>query len=234
MQPATKNSTPSADSPWPLAQVRVATVAGIFCVIIAVLMLINHLQSRSVDPLAAPELIRMKAALVQNPDDEALKKQVRMVDYNLRRHHSRHLVLAERAGLLLIVGASVFLFAVQSAIYRRKLPKTQKAERTHGTEDHAAATARWGVATVGVMLSAAAWALAAETTTSIPSQTAKAAATTQTAKADVPAATTPFPTPEELKKNWPRFRGPSGSGVSAYANVPTVWNAKTGENILWK
>ncbi|MFA5191081.1 MAG: PQQ-binding-like beta-propeller repeat protein [Verrucomicrobiia bacterium] len=234
MQPATQNSTSPAAGHWPQAQVRTAIVAGAFCVIIAALMLVNHLQSRSFDPLAAPELVRMKAALVQNPDDEALKKQVRMVDYNLRRHHSRHILLAERAGLLLIVGASVFLFAVQSAIYRRKLPKTQKTERTHETEDQAAATARLGVAMLGVMLGAAAWAMAAETTTLIPAQTAKVAATTGTAAVASPAPTTPFPTPEELKQNWPRFRGPSGSGISAYANVPTTWNAKTGENILWK
>ena len=234
MQPTTRNATPVAGH-WPQAQLRTAIVAGAFCVVVAALMLVNHFQSRSFDPLASPELVRMKAALVQNPADEALKKQVRMVDYNLRRQHSRHLALAGRSGLLLMVGASVFLLAVQSAIYRRKLPKTQKVERTHQTEDHAAATARWAVAVLGVMLGGAAWALAAQAPTLIPAQAAKTAATAEPAvAAEPPAPTTPFPTPEELKQNWPRFRGPGGSGVSAYANVPTTWNAKTGENILWK
>lgn len=231
MQPVTKSPTP-ATGHWPQAQVRIATIAGAFCIVVAALLLFSHFKSRAYDPLATPELVRMKAALVQNPTDEALKKQIRMVDHSVRRHHMRHVRLVERGGILLIVGTSVFLFAVQSAIYRRKLPKTVKVERTHETEEHAGMTARMAVASAGVLLGAAAWVLAAQTTTFIPAQTAKPAAPTEAA--EPPAPTTPFPTPEELKQNWPRFRGPSGSGISAYANVPTTWNAKTGENILWK
>lgn len=42
------------------------------------------------------------------------------------------------------------------------------------------------------------------------------------------------PSEEEVGRNWPRFRGPGGLGVSAYANVPTAWNGQTGKGILWK
>ena len=28
--------------------------------------------------------------------------------------------------------------------------------------------------------------------------------------------------------------GPGGLAISAYANIPTSWDGKTGENILWK
>ncbi len=38
----------------------------------------------------------------------------------------------------------------------------------------------------------------------------------------------------QYAKSWPRFRGPGGTGVSAYTNVPTKWDAASGENILWK
>lgn len=40
--------------------------------------------------------------------------------------------------------------------------------------------------------------------------------------------------PEEYARFWPRFRGPDGSGISAYNDVPTQWNGETGENIAWK
>lgn len=33
---------------------------------------------------------------------------------------------------------------------------------------------------------------------------------------------------------WPRFRGPGGLGISAYANVPVSWDGRSGKNILWK
>jgi len=44
----------------------------------------------------------------------------------------------------------------------------------------------------------------------------------------------PVPSAEELRKNWPRFRGPDGTGVACAKNVPTSWNGKTGHGILWK
>jgi outer membrane protein assembly factor BamB len=40
--------------------------------------------------------------------------------------------------------------------------------------------------------------------------------------------------PEELKRNWPRFRGADGGGVSVFTNAPVAWNPKTGEGIAWK
>ncbi len=42
------------------------------------------------------------------------------------------------------------------------------------------------------------------------------------------------PAAEEIQRNWPRFRGPGGLGISAYTDVPTTWDAASGRNILWK
>jgi len=35
-------------------------------------------------------------------------------------------------------------------------------------------------------------------------------------------------------ENWPQWRGPLGTGLSAEKNVPVKWSAETGENIRWK
>lgn len=37
-----------------------------------------------------------------------------------------------------------------------------------------------------------------------------------------------------LSENWPQWRGPRGDGTSKEQAVPTVWDAETGENIVWK
>ena len=34
--------------------------------------------------------------------------------------------------------------------------------------------------------------------------------------------------------NWPQWRGPNGNGTSDSTNLPTMWNAQTGEGIAWK
>lgn len=43
-----------------------------------------------------------------------------------------------------------------------------------------------------------------------------------------------FPSDQEIKRNYPTFRGPGGNGISYHKNIPVVWDATTGENILWK
>jgi len=35
-------------------------------------------------------------------------------------------------------------------------------------------------------------------------------------------------------ENWPQFRGSSGQGISTEKDLPTSWDIKTGQNILWK
>jgi len=42
------------------------------------------------------------------------------------------------------------------------------------------------------------------------------------------------PDPADAKNTWPSFRGPQASGVSEGQNLPDQWNAKSGENILWR
>src|SRR5258706_16300111 len=34
--------------------------------------------------------------------------------------------------------------------------------------------------------------------------------------------------------DWPQWRGPTGQGFVDDANLPTTWDGKTGENIVWK
>lgn len=34
-------------------------------------------------------------------------------------------------------------------------------------------------------------------------------------------------------EDWPGFRGPTGFGISADANLPIEWNGKTGKNVRW-
>ncbi|MGL6197179.1 MAG: PQQ-binding-like beta-propeller repeat protein, partial [Thermoguttaceae bacterium] len=39
---------------------------------------------------------------------------------------------------------------------------------------------------------------------------------------------------EKFEKQWAAFRGHDGSGVTTCKNIPTKWDATTGEGILWK
>src|SRR4051794_9509504 len=34
--------------------------------------------------------------------------------------------------------------------------------------------------------------------------------------------------------DWPQWRGPTGQGAVEDADLPLTWDARTGENLLWK
>ncbi|MBA3239831.1 MAG: hypothetical protein H0T60_01225, partial [Acidobacteria bacterium] len=42
------------------------------------------------------------------------------------------------------------------------------------------------------------------------------------------------PDPNTSRGSWPSFRGAQASGVAERQNLPDRWDAKTGENILWR
>lgn len=48
------------------------------------------------------------------------------------------------------------------------------------------------------------------------------------------AASGDYPSNNELKNNFPNFRGFGGNGNAYQKNIPTSWDGTTGQNILWK
>ena len=43
-----------------------------------------------------------------------------------------------------------------------------------------------------------------------------------------------YPSWQEVKSNFPSFRGPGGIGITERTNIPTRWDGKNGRNIKWK
>lgn len=46
--------------------------------------------------------------------------------------------------------------------------------------------------------------------------------------------TSNYPSNNELKNNFPNFRGYGGCGIAYQKNIPTSWDGPSGQNILWK
>jgi len=71
-----------------------------------------------------------------------------------------------------------------------------------------------------------------------PAMAPQAADPTLAAKDAGPKTSPPSPAvpaaDDSWRRNWPRFRGPSGTGVTAYADLPTQWDVASGERIVWK
>lgn len=208
-----------------------AIVAGLFCLVVIGALATVHVRRQALNLAKNEEVAELRAALLKAPDAktrDALQEEVRQRDLALRQEHFGHLRFLKTGGVYLIVGLAIFVLAgTRVAAYRKRLPMPRPdTQRQRGPR--ALAFARWAVTVLGLAIIGSSAALILLT---------RGMFATDLGPPGGEQAVEPpidFPKPEEIAKQWPRFRGPGGQGISAYTNVSATWNGKTGENILWK
>jgi outer membrane protein assembly factor BamB len=209
-----------------------AWVAGAFSLVLGVAMIMGHLGTRAEDPLKSPLLREYKEKLRLNPADEQMKQRIRTLDLQLRQKYFSQLSHRESGVYLLLGGVVVFvLAATQARRCERRLPAPQAKLEDPERAARVAATARWSVAGAGVAAGVLLLALSFGPSTALPNGQAgveKLLGGGETVAAPDAAS------PDELKRNWPRFRGADGGGVSPFTNAPLGWDAATGKGIAWK
>ena len=233
--------TPPSSGPlrplWQEWSARVAVGAGAFCLALAVVLSIQHLAHRkATHPLDHPRLVEWKHQLAKEPQNEALKQQIRALDLELRVAHDRYLARLARGQWLLLAGGALFLAGLQGALWRQKIARPGKVLKPAGWQALEVRKASLAVAVLGAVLGLGSWWLAGRSVTALSPELAQAPKPAEPASASPPAPipATPFPGPEEVARNWGRFRGPAGAGVSGSTNTPVAWNIQTGEGVLWK
>ncbi len=198
---------------------QTAIVAGAFSLVVAALMAINALSLTMDDPLDSPEFRSLQSALKRQPANEQLKDRIRQMDLQLRSEHFRRKDLLKTGSYLLAVGLALFVLAAKlAADLRKKLP-APAGDEFEGRRRRVGRAARWSVAAVGMIIGGAAL---------IGARLLPVRPFGPTAEILQP------PSPQEIAANWPRFRGPSGAGISAYSNIPTAWDGRSGAGIAWK
>ena len=203
--------------------VKVAVIGGVFSLIVCALLISNYIQMEMGDPLDSEELSKLKATLLRQPKNDSIREEIRVLDLELRKEYFQRREFSRIGSYLLIGGITVFLIGSKSAIaYRKKLPMPQPKR---DEESRNVVLARWSVGAFGLLAIGIALAFAISGT-KVQYQVSGIRDQASTIQ--------PYPSPEEIRKNWPRFRGPGGLGISAYTNVPSSWNGKTGEGVLWK
>ena len=243
MNPATAPDSPSAAGSRPWSEfgyrtaVGLAVVAGVFSLLVFALLLGDYSRRLIKDPLDSQEFQTMKdelAALKRSAEPgeqsreraKALTSQLRDLDLELRQRYFRQRQFTQVGGLLLLGGVLVFLGAARAAVtIRRRLPQPTPAGCPQDHESQAQAAARWAVVGLAAVLVVGAVALVSAFSTGLPRDAEELAEWY---------APPPYPSDQEIHKYWPRFRGPDGSGISAYANIPTSWDGASGKGILWK
>ena len=206
---------PPAVQAWWVAAATTAIAAGAAAAVIAGLLIWNHLQFTLGEPLESAQLEALKVRLAATSKDESLKGRIRRLDLELRQEYFARRDFSQRGIYLLVAAAVVCLLCARlSATLARKLPRAAGPGGEDG-DMRLSALGRWSTAGVAATL-----VIAAAVVAIASRQPGRQAAD--------------YPSPQEIAKQWPRFRGPGGLGVSAYTDVPISWDGPSGEGIRWK
>jgi len=216
-------------------------IAGLFSLVVCAFMIANNLRLQASDPIRTPALQKLVQDLKASPQNEALKEQIRELDYLARQAFftSRH--FNQIAIWLLVGGVTVAVVAFKTlSTYHRKVPFPDSRD-SKGDLAANASWARQSVTVVGLILIGLALSLALPWKSPLEqSQRDLSVATGPAANKLAPAAVTAFTPParpvasrEERLSYWPSFRGPA-SGHAHSTNLPTQWDGRTGQGILWK
>lgn len=194
--------------------VRLAIVSAVFAVLLAFLMIANFLQTRAHDPLNSAVLARLMQQLQENPEDNELKEQIRALDLLARKAYFTHQWQIRTGAILLFVSV---LLCVASLKYLRSGAKS--LPDFAGEPAAVDFLSRRILLYSGLALFLAAFAAALLSENELRGGMAAAA---------------DYPSVEQLRDNWPTFRGPEGNGHAYADDVPLTWDGGSGGNIRWK
>lgn len=209
----TTSGNPKATSAWYQTAVRTAIIGGAFSLIVLALLVQNYVRRTVADARRTEELDKLKIEVLEQPNNEQLVSRIRRLDLQVRQNKVRRLDFSRKGSYLLIGGIVVFLIGMKWAhAFAKKLPSPQPKGDDEEKQISEAMWARWAVTIGLVVLGAGGLLLALKLEVDF----------TKVGAVEQPSA------------NWPRFRGPGGLGTSNAVNVPTRWNGRTREGILWK
>jgi outer membrane protein assembly factor BamB len=210
-----------------------AWISGVFSLLVGLTMFVGELGYRPVTSLTSPKLAELKRNLRQTPTDEQLKKSIRELDLKQRQHYFRQLSQMQSGAYLLLGGTAAFILAASRiSNLRKKLPSPKPKLDGPENQRRSLVVARWSVAASGSTIGALLFVLSLGLSNAVPET--RADAEKLAGGSPAPSSQSDAVPLAEMKKNWPRFRGPEGSGISAFTNAPKEWDVKSGSGILWK
>ncbi|MFC1677159.1 PQQ-binding-like beta-propeller repeat protein [Planctomycetota bacterium] len=194
-----------------------AFIAGLFSLIVVGVLVVSFLEVKLIEPIRTEKLELLKIKLLDEPGNEQMLSDIRQLDLKIRNERVGRNSFSRSGYLLLLAGIAVFLISVKSAmVLKKSLPHPEVGGDQQAAQIRSSKLARFATVIVMVVLAACVFYFAAKK------------------KVDFAQAVASYPSAEEIAKNWPSFRGPSGSGVSAYTNIPEKWDGKTSEGVSWK
>jgi outer membrane protein assembly factor BamB len=111
---------------------NIAIVVGIFCLAVALVLLLNYLQISKKDPLENEAMKVLVQRLTQNPQDDALKNDIRNLDLLARKAWFNSKWQIKTGSILLLIGSVIFALALR--VYYSILSRIEIPDQTTENE----------------------------------------------------------------------------------------------------
>ena len=207
-----------------------AAASGIFSLAVILAMIVIAVQNRPMEHFESEKMLALREALRGNPDCEAFRQAIREEDVALRQAFARSRTRLHTGAWMLLCGAAVFVLSLRRA---RTLAEPLPIPLELGPLTEVAPSHRRSMAWIlSIPLPVALGAVVLAAWYQGRQETAVAAGP---AGALVWEQAAPFALPDVSEnQRWPQLRGQDGMGRAVAMDLPTAWNAESGENILWK
>lgn len=92
---------------------RIAQVAGIFAFIISMLLIVNYIQYKRIDPVETKLINSLVERLNNDPSDSQLRKEIRTLDLLARKAYFTNQWQVRTGGYLLLISIAIVVIAMQ-------------------------------------------------------------------------------------------------------------------------
>jgi len=132
-----------------LAQ-NVAVISGIFCSVVALLLLLNYWQFAKNDPIESRALEVLVERLKEDPNNDGLKTEIRQYDLLARKAYFNSQWQVKTGAYLLLFGAIVLAFALR--VYYSLKSKIEEPDKVLENEIASRILAQKGIFVVGAVI----------------------------------------------------------------------------------
>lgn len=211
----------------------IGITAGVFALVLCILIIVNNAHLRSADPMASPALARLMEELSDTPEDLELREQIRELDLLARRAYFAGERFNQIGIVLLLTCLAVMVGTLKYAGQLAKgvpYPDSSDPKRDLVAEGRFARRA-FGMGWLVLVGFTLALAIPWESPLDEDGAESAEAEEVVVAETEPGPALPPPPTREELLRNWPAFLGPAAAVVPG--DAPTIPESMQ-EAVVWK
>ncbi len=111
----------------------VAVISGAFTILICFLLMATYFQLNRLDPVETEAINTLVQRLSENPDDEALRNEIRSLDLLVRKAYFTNQWQVKTGGYIAFISLAIMLIAIQ--IISQSKPVNPKLEELEDTDD---------------------------------------------------------------------------------------------------